>query len=90
MKKHIITFLKIFICYTIAGGILLTYRAWPNFEGHSHVPFSSFPSFLLFSPVIPLYIFEEDAKTILIFVISFIVLLTLFLWLPKQFKNKKF
>ena len=88
MKKYLILFLKVFASYTIAGAIFITYVSWPDFQSHPHVPFSSYPSSLIFSPVVPLFLIEENLKTVLIFMVSFIVLLFLFLWLPKKLRNK--
>lgn len=41
------------ISYCFGSIASLLYMQWPNFEGHVHVPFSSFPSNLIAAPFVP-------------------------------------
>lgn len=83
-KGKLSIILKAIASYLIAGGITLAYIAWPDFEGHAHAPFTSFPSFLVFSPLIPLFLIEDGIKETIVFLVSFIVLLCLFIWFSKN------
>lgn len=56
MKKPL---LKVIGCYLLAGALFLLYLEWPDYRGHAHIPFSSFPGFLLLAPIAPLVLFEE-------------------------------
>jgi hypothetical protein len=33
----------------------MVYLQWPDFEGNAHVPFSSFPGFLVWAPLSPYF-----------------------------------
>lgn len=59
MKRGFVVGFKVLICYLAAGAAYLLYFAWPNYEGHAHVPFSAFPDFLVWAPVAPYLLFEE-------------------------------
>ena len=41
--------------YLIASVGCMLYLQWPHYAGHAHVPFSSFPSFLVFAPFSPYF-----------------------------------
>jgi hypothetical protein len=69
---------KLLLAYLCSGAILVTYIMWPNFEGHAHAPFSSFPAFLVWSPVAPALIVSEYTEhqadgitSLLVFSVSF-------------------
>src|SRR5712691_9109755 len=47
--------LKLVACYLIAGATQLVYMLWPNFGGHPHIPFTSFPGVLILSPLVPVW-----------------------------------
>lgn len=59
MNLRFIIGLKVVGCYLLAGAAYLLYFAWPNYEGHAHAPFSSFPDFLVWAPVVPYFILDE-------------------------------
>lgn len=41
------------LSYLVASVACMIYLQWPNFDGHVHVPFSSFPSSLVLAPFMP-------------------------------------
>ncbi len=41
------------LSYLVASIACLVYIQWPNFEGHVHAPFSSFPYSLVLAPFMP-------------------------------------
>jgi hypothetical protein len=47
-------FLKLLALYVGAGAVQVMYEQWP-WQGHAHVPFSSFPGFLVMSPIAPIW-----------------------------------
>ena len=59
MKSIIKSLGKFLFIYLIAGAALLVFNAYPDFEGHADVPFSDFPSMLIFSPVAPVILFVK-------------------------------
>ena len=52
-------FWRAVLCYIMASIACLLYILWPNFEGHTHVPFSAFPDFLVWAPISPYLAFRE-------------------------------
>lgn len=59
MRRFIKAGSKIALSYLLAGAAYLLYFKWPNYNGNSHVPFSGFPEFLLWSPIAPYLLLEE-------------------------------
>ena len=57
MKSILKSLGKFLFAYLIAGTTLLIFNAYPNFQGHADVPFSDFPSNLIFSPAAPVILF---------------------------------
>jgi hypothetical protein len=51
--------LAMVISYLLAGAAVVLYIKWPHYEGHSHVPFSDFPAFFVWSPVVPYAILSD-------------------------------
>ena len=51
-------FWRAVFCYLVASITCLLYILWPNFDGHPHVPFSSFPDFLVWAPIAPYIAFK--------------------------------
>ena len=87
---------KLIICYQIAALVLYAYVLWPNFGGASHVPFSSFPWSLIWSPFIPIMTIAEirgvetdpeNVKEILIFAAALVASFAALFWLPR-FRRK--
>ena len=73
------TFWKAVLCYLVASIGCILYLLWPNYEGHAHVPFSSFPSFLLLAPLSPYFALTgfksdpgESAGALAVFFVVFI------------------
>jgi hypothetical protein len=55
----------------------LLYLQWPHFEGHAHVPFSSFPEFLVWSPIVPYFLaveFERNPTEAILATIIFVAI----------------
>jgi hypothetical protein len=44
---------KFVVSYLLAAIACLLCVIWPDFEGHVHLPFSSFPRILVLSPISP-------------------------------------
>lgn len=65
------------ISYWIGSVASLLYMQWPSFQGHVHVPFSSFPIKLIFAPFVPFIaassLFGTPAEAIPLLVIFFLV-----------------
>lgn len=72
-----LTFLKLLGCYVGAGAIQLLVGKFPNYSGHPDAPFTSFPSFLIWSPFAPVLAIldgAEELNSLLVFLVSLIVL----------------
>lgn len=50
---------RLLLSYLLASAALAVIARWPNLEGHAHVPFSGFPEFLVWSPVVPLLVLGD-------------------------------
>jgi hypothetical protein len=61
MRRFFKAGLKIVLCYLLAGVIYLLYAGWPHYQGHAHVPFSGFPEYLIWTPVVPYLLLEKIA-----------------------------
>jgi hypothetical protein len=59
MSNSITVGLKIALSYVLAGASYILYLKWPHYTGNSHIPFSGFPEFLLWSPIAPYSLFKE-------------------------------
>ncbi len=87
--------LKLIACYLLSS-ISVMFFTMGFEEGHAHVPLSSFPEYLLLSPLFPLAllvgVFEGDREVILNavwFIANFIVGVFFFFWLPQYLFKKK-
>jgi hypothetical protein len=83
--KYLLITLKLLLSYLLAGAAFLLYYEWPYDQANSHVPFSSFPEFLVWSPMAPVILFDQIIKKpiaslfgLVIFSIVFIVSMWLF------------
>lgn len=59
MRRIWVRFLKVLVVYLLAGMVFLVFSRWPNLSGNGHVPFSGFPEFLIFAPIVPILVFDE-------------------------------
>ncbi|WP_338848868.1 hypothetical protein V8J88_07995 [Massilia sp. W12] len=50
---------RLLLAYLLAGAVLMLYLQWPHLNGHAHLPFSTFPSNLLWAALAPLMIASE-------------------------------
>ncbi|RNF84163.1 hypothetical protein [Montanilutibacter psychrotolerans] len=44
---------RLLLSYLLASAALAVFVKWPNLDGNAHVPFSGFPEFLVWSPMVP-------------------------------------
>ena len=72
----LILVIKGIFTYLLSGAVLITYHSITGVEGHAHIPFSSFPSNLIFSPFAPAFLLDGDIDYFLVY-FSAIILITL-------------
>jgi hypothetical protein len=53
MRRRGKLLLRSILSYLVASVACLIYIQWPDFAGHVHLPFSSFPSSLVLAPFSP-------------------------------------
>jgi hypothetical protein len=88
MKHFFSVGLKLLSCYLLSAAAYLLFIKWPYMEGHSHIPFSGFPEFLIWAPIAPYFMISDIIKApsnsipgVLVFTITFaLIFWVLFKW----------
>ena len=62
MRKYMPVIVKLLASYLVAGAIVVTFIMRARFDGNAHIPFSSFPEFLVWSPLAPALIVNEMSE----------------------------
>lgn len=71
---------KLLLCYLLAGAVQLLVARYPDYAGHAHLPFSSFPGFLIWTPAAPLLSLTQAPRnwgSVAVFALTFAALLAL-------------
>jgi hypothetical protein len=88
--KYLAAALKFSVCNLLAGAAFLLYEKWPYEQGNSHVPFSSFPEFLVWSPMAPVILFDRIIEKPIAGLFGFTIFSAVFIigvWLLFRRKN---
>ncbi len=92
MKRYFSIGLKLLSCYLLSGAAYLFFIKWPHLEGHSHVPFSGFPEFLVLAPIAPYFMMSdliEAPRNSMPGVLVFMLAFTLAFWVLFKWRKLK-
>lgn len=97
MDRLVVAFLiivKLAASYLIAAAVMLSVMLWPNYGGHPHIPWSSFPAILILSPWIPVDVVSSIPRNglnlkLVIGLITFAVIFAASFWWMNGFKHRQ-
>jgi hypothetical protein len=93
VRTTVKTIARALLCYLLAGAALTIALSWDDMSGHPHVPFSGFPSFLIWSPVAPVMLVASAGDSSIVEWASFVgglgVGVVVFFWRPWRKKGQR-